>query len=291
MSEYDIFISHDSRDKEVAGLLKEFLEDIFLQSSVYVSGENINGGDSWFDSIVSALKQSKVIISLISMNSIDNNWVYFETGAGVSEGKSIPLLGDNLEFSELAKYPVSSIQTRKFNSEGIPRLISDVAKLLDVRLPKRENISGIDELVKECDLIFVRLRSKDLTERLKKVQEDRVEDTEEDDFDVEYSVKNRDLHEKIEKVLEKTRVHLKSHWIEISNRKNQANVKINGVHKLDIPQLYNYLLSRGITSEVENFSNFMEAEKISLVPSKNEDLNEGIEKLNAILDRIRPLDF
>lgn len=289
MNQYDIFISHDSRDKEVAGYLKEFLEGVFLQSEIYVSGENIRGGDSWYDSIVSALRVSKVIVSLISRNSIDNNWVYFETGAGVTEGKSIPLLADGLDFSDLIKYPVSSIQTRKFDDDGISQLIDDIAELVGTtRSPKKEN-AGIKELVNTCKLIYLRPRAIELTKKLKVHLKNReqVEEYEEGE-----NAHNRELQDQLDKDVERTRIHLKNYWIGLVNRKyNKMKSSLNGIYKYEIKELHEYLLSVGITSEADNYSDFNEAEKIQIMPSKRDEQEHGITLFQNIMERISPIQL
>jgi hypothetical protein len=94
---FNIFISHDSKDETIAVELKAFLENVFLNASIYVSGRDLQGGQTWIENIKLILKSSQVIISIISKESINNNWIYFETGAGFTDDKSIPLITDGLK--------------------------------------------------------------------------------------------------------------------------------------------------------------------------------------------------
>ena len=78
MSEkFSIFISHDSSDESLALSLKSFIEKIFLNSDVFVSGRDLVGGEIWIKKIHNKLENSKIIISLITRSSINNLWVYF----------------------------------------------------------------------------------------------------------------------------------------------------------------------------------------------------------------------
>jgi len=148
---FNIFISHDSSDETVAIELKKFLENIFLNASVYVSGRDLQGGQTWIENIKLSLKTSQVIISIITKESINNNWIYFETGAGFTEDKSIPLLADNLKFSDL-KPPLSLLQSRTLTKVGIEAIVSDIASKLNLRIPK--HLTGLDELLSESDIFF-----------------------------------------------------------------------------------------------------------------------------------------
>ncbi len=148
---FNIFISHDSRDEAVAIGLKNFLESIFLNSSVYVSGRDLQGGQTWIENIKISLKTSQVIVSLITKESINNYWMYFETGAGFIDDKSIPLLADNLKFTELMP-PLSLLQARTLTKTGIESLLSDISIKLNLRKPKM--LTGLDTLLEESEKFF-----------------------------------------------------------------------------------------------------------------------------------------
>lgn len=156
---FNIFISHDSKDEVIAIELKSFLENIFLNASVYVSGRDLEGGQTWIENIKLRLKSSQVIISIISKESINNNWIYFETGAGFTDDKSIPLITDNLKFSDLHP-PMSLLQARTITEKGMEYLISDISKKVGLRMPKV--LTGIEKLLAESEK-FLALRQ---TEKL-----------------------------------------------------------------------------------------------------------------------------
>jgi hypothetical protein len=139
----NILISHDSRDEKIALEIKYFLEDIFLNFNFYVSGRDLVGGQIWIEQIKNSLKSSQVIISLITSNSINNNWVYFESGAGFTEDKTIPLLIGGLK-PESLRPPLSLLQVRVLNNDGFESFIKDISEKLGLRTPRSyPNVSGL----------------------------------------------------------------------------------------------------------------------------------------------------
>lgn len=148
---FNIFISHDANDQAIAVELKSFLENIFLNSNVYVSGRDLEGGQTWIENIKLALKSSQVIIALVSKNSINANWLYFESGAGFTDDRTIPLVTDDLQFKDLTP-PLSLLQSRMLSAEGISLLLTDISKKLSLRQPT--SLPGLEELISRIKIII-----------------------------------------------------------------------------------------------------------------------------------------
>ncbi|HKR04742.1 MAG TPA: TIR domain-containing protein [Bacteroidia bacterium] len=144
-----ILISHDKGDEKIAFELKVFLEDVFQNVLVFVSGRDLIGGQTWIEQIKNRLKTSEVIISLLTSKSLNNNWVYFESGAGFVEDKTIPLLTDNLKLESLIP-PMSLLQARLLSERGVVMLIKDIAQKLNLpREPK--HYPSIKELISRIE--------------------------------------------------------------------------------------------------------------------------------------------
>lgn len=152
---FNIFISHDSQDETIALELKSFLEDIFLNSNVYVSGRDLEGGQTWIENIKLSLKSSQVIISIVSKKSINNKWMFFETGAGFVEDKSIPFICDGIKFNDLTP-PLSLLQARTLSAQGVEALVQDIASKLNLRKPRI--LSSLEKLLSETDK-FLNIRN------------------------------------------------------------------------------------------------------------------------------------
>jgi hypothetical protein len=80
-----------------------------------------------------------------------NNWVYFESGAGFTEDKTIPLLTDNLKPRDLTP-PMSLLQAREVSEIGIEAFIKDLSKKLGLREPK--SYPSIKDLVFKIEKIL-----------------------------------------------------------------------------------------------------------------------------------------
>ncbi|MBI3520027.1 MAG: toll/interleukin-1 receptor domain-containing protein [Bacteroidetes bacterium] len=85
---HKFFISHYSKDKSIAELFSNALRRITLEqispwfSSDTTGGQGLQPGDIWFNQILTKITQSKAVVSLLTPNSIDRPWIYFESGIG-----------------------------------------------------------------------------------------------------------------------------------------------------------------------------------------------------------------
>jgi hypothetical protein len=145
-NKFSVFISHVSEDEAIAVMLKNSIERVFLNSEVFVSGRDLKGGEIWVNEIREKLRKSSVIIALITEYSRDSNWVFFETGLGFVENKSIPFCVAPLTMSNLTP-PLSLLQSRDYNEDGLKKLLQDIANITGLRIP--QEIPGISEEVNE----------------------------------------------------------------------------------------------------------------------------------------------
>jgi len=85
---HELFISHYNGDKNIAELFSNALGRITLGqiNPWFSSDDNKNGGlkpgDIWFNQIFAKITQSKAVVSLLTPNSINRHWIYFESGIG-----------------------------------------------------------------------------------------------------------------------------------------------------------------------------------------------------------------
>lgn len=131
-----IFISHVTIDEPIASIVKEYLESIFLNATVFVSGRDLSGGQVWIERLREVLHEADAIVALITSRSINSKWVFFEAGAGFASRRTIPLVSENLSFSEVGP-PLSLLQARHLDKVGLESLARDIAKFGSVREPVR----------------------------------------------------------------------------------------------------------------------------------------------------------
>jgi hypothetical protein len=109
----DIFISFIHEDEKVAEGLKRFLQEkLGIPSQVFLASDKwaIYAGEDWLKKIKDALASAKVVILLLSKQSIGRPWVNFEAGAAWLTDKTIiPACFGDLKKDTLPK-PYSNIQ-------------------------------------------------------------------------------------------------------------------------------------------------------------------------------------
>jgi hypothetical protein len=100
-----VFISHVTEEGELAALLKDLVNDSFLDLiDMFVSsdGERIRKGTGWFDEVTNALDRCELQIIVCSPISISRPWINFEAGAAWIRGVPvIPLCHSGMEPSKL----------------------------------------------------------------------------------------------------------------------------------------------------------------------------------------------
>jgi hypothetical protein len=133
-SGFSVFISHVSEDESIAIAIKQFIEKVFLNATVFVAGRDLIGGEVWIKEIRDKLRTSRVIVSIITPFSQNSSWVLFESGAGFLDSRTIPLCGDDIAIEDL-KPPLKLLQARAINQEGLQNLVRDVARLAELREP------------------------------------------------------------------------------------------------------------------------------------------------------------
>ncbi|CAE6872279.1 toll/interleukin-1 receptor domain-containing protein [Paraburkholderia domus] len=91
-----VFISHDSRDAEIAEAFANLLSDVSggtlksFRSSDKKSGSGIEFGTEWYNAIMSHLGDATDVVALLTQHSLDRPWILYE--AGVAKGR----LGTNV---------------------------------------------------------------------------------------------------------------------------------------------------------------------------------------------------
>ncbi len=100
---YDVFISHSSKDKDIAELICRVLESNGIRC--WIAPRDISGGDDWSASITNAISSTKVFIVIYSENSAASTQVPKEIAlADSAHSHIIPYKLDDTELSASFKY-------------------------------------------------------------------------------------------------------------------------------------------------------------------------------------------
>ena len=103
----DVFISHSSKDKEIAEIICNSLEARGIKC--WMAPRDIRGGDDWSAAITDAIGSTKVFIVVYSRNSAQSTQVPREIAlADSAHSHIIPYKVDDTELSSSFKYYLTS---------------------------------------------------------------------------------------------------------------------------------------------------------------------------------------
>ncbi len=156
----NIFISHISKEANIAKVLKEWIETSFVgECDVFVSSDkaDIPAGSKWLDEIDTALESAKALIVLCSRKSLTRPWINFEMGCGwIKRVPVIPICHTDQKKGELP-FPISMFQALEIEDANfVDDLMSSLADHLGFsKTPKIDKESMKSELIKACMQIKV----------------------------------------------------------------------------------------------------------------------------------------
>lgn len=98
--QFEVFLSHTSHDKEWASEFASALRDEGV--SAWFDATDLQLGERWQDVIQDALRESCILVVIISPKSLKSPWLFFELGAAVAGGKKIiPVLTQDVDMSDI----------------------------------------------------------------------------------------------------------------------------------------------------------------------------------------------
>ena len=141
-----VFISHDSRDAELAEAFSELLKSVSggmiktFHSSDRKAGDGIDFGEEWYNRLMTQLQVTSDVVCLFTERSLDRPWILFE--AGVAKGKlDTPVVGVALgvPLSRVSSGPFYQFQNMDDGVEDLTKLLHQLAR----RVPGSELDPGV----------------------------------------------------------------------------------------------------------------------------------------------------
>lgn len=125
--DYNIFLSYSSKDKPWVSEFVATLKEAGVKAWFDVS--DIAPGERWQEKIQKALRDSEILVVILSQNSIDSPWTFFELGAALADHKRIiPIVTEDFNFSKLP----SLLKPLKLLKESSPQVAGKrVAEVLE----------------------------------------------------------------------------------------------------------------------------------------------------------------
>ncbi len=136
-----IFISHDSRDAELAEAFSKLLRSVSagmlrsFRSSDKKGTEGIEFGDEWYKRLMDKLDSASDVVCLLTKRSMERPWILYE--AGVAKGKlGTPVFGIALGISlgKVSTGPFYQFQNCDDSDDSLTKLVVQLAK----RIPSLE---------------------------------------------------------------------------------------------------------------------------------------------------------
>lgn len=132
-TDYDIFLSYSNKDKSWVAEFVSALKEAGIKT--WFDVHELAPGERWDEKIQQALRESSVIVVILSENSVDSPWIFFELGAAIADKKRIiPVLFGDIESKRIP----SLLRRFQFLKETSPTEAGkQIAKAIE-RIPLKE---------------------------------------------------------------------------------------------------------------------------------------------------------
>lgn len=150
-----VFISHDSRDAEIAEAFSKLLKSVSagmlksFRSSDNKGTQGIEFGLEWYPKIIESLQKSSDVVCILTELSINRPWILFE--AGMAKGKiNTPILGIavGIPLSNASSGPFAQFQNCDDDLNSLTKLVKQLVKKLPNSEPDEEVIKQQVEIFK-----------------------------------------------------------------------------------------------------------------------------------------------
>lgn len=148
MSQLKVFLCHSSKDKKIGALLKGYFERYF-GFKVFLAHEDISPSAVWESEIIKSLKESSLVIPLISENFKDSIYANQELGMAIAwKKKIIPVKISNADPCGF----ISKLQAHKCSNQTDDELLETTTTVFflvieNPRFNKRYKYKAVNSVV------------------------------------------------------------------------------------------------------------------------------------------------
>jgi len=161
-----VFISHDSRDAEVAEAFSKLLSSVSagvlksFRSSDRKGSQGIEYGVEWYPELMKKLESASDVVCLLTPRSLERPWILYE--AGVAKGKlDTPVYGIavGIPLSRANAGPFAQFQNCDDNEAALTKLVMQLLARVPDSEPDREAVQmqvksfkdRLDQLLKQAE--------------------------------------------------------------------------------------------------------------------------------------------
>lgn len=173
-----VFISHDSRDADLAEEFGNLLSDVSggtlksFRSSDRKGNAGIEFGAEWYQAIMTKLGDATDVVALLTQNSLNRPWILYE--AGVAKGKL-----DTIVFGLAIGVPLEKVSTGPFGQfQNCSDEEDQLTKLVMQLISRNPDASPREEAVRRQVKVFRDSVSRLLKERSKVITNGKAEGAE-----------------------------------------------------------------------------------------------------------------
>lgn len=270
-----VFISHDSRDAEIAEAFDKLLRSVStgilksFRSSDNKGTRGIEFGVEWYPKILERLQQSSDVVCILTEFSINRPWILFE--AGMAKGKlDTPIYGVAIGV------PLSSTNTGPFAQfQNCDYDVYSLAKLVRQLLNKLPNADPDEEVIQQQVQIFKDTSDSIIKKRLASSNSKKVSK----------QVKNTDIAVLFEEI--------KLMFQELKSRKETFSNITNNYEKYEeilkqVPDLEELISNNASPFSIRNLSKTMRNELLEIMeqtPDLGEKCKICMTQINTLVDR------
>lgn len=147
------FISYSSKDKKIAGIVKDALSNLGINS--FLAHEDITPSKEWQEVIVNQIKTCNIFVPIVTENFRESDWTAQESGAAFIKGMDIVPIsayfpGESFTqpYGFISKYQALKWRIDPGDLKTYPRrILSDIQNMLAKTLKSKANII---ERVRNC---------------------------------------------------------------------------------------------------------------------------------------------
>ena len=128
-----VFISHDSRDADLAEAFDHLLTDASggviqtFRSSDQTGKAGIEYGEDWFSKITKTLADASDVVALLTPNSVGRPWILFEAGFAVGQrGTKVYGIALGVAFAKATNGPFARFQNCEAKEETLTTVVLDL---------------------------------------------------------------------------------------------------------------------------------------------------------------------
>lgn len=142
-----VFVSHDSRDSDIAEAFANLLSDVSagtlksFRSSDKKGNTGIEFGAEWYTSIMSQLGDATDVVALLTARSIDRPWILYE--AGVAKGKletTVLGLALGVPLDKVSTGPFGQFQNCGDDEDSLTKLVMQLLQRNPDAAPREEAV-------------------------------------------------------------------------------------------------------------------------------------------------------